>query len=187
MSKWYSLDNAAKIFPPSKSKKDPKIFRFSVTLFDEVKVDVLNKALNETLDEYPIFKSSLRKGIFWYYLEEVEKVYEVKKEDKWPCSKISNNNLFEVSVYKNRINLEVDHALTDGTGTLTFLKSLVANYLNNLYNIKNNEVINEGSIKEIKEDAFKKYKDSNFKKVIKSKKAYRIKDEKYIDDRLKVI
>ena len=160
MSKWYSLENAAKIFPPSKSKKDPKIFRFSVTLFDEVKVDVLNKALNETLDEYPIFKSSLRKGIFWYYLEEVEKAYEVKKEDKWPCSKISNNNLFEVSVYKNRINLEVDHALTDGTGTLTFLKSLVANYLNNL---------------------------CNFKKVIKSKKAYRIKDEKYIDDRLKVI
>ena len=51
-------------------------------------------------------------------------------EDKSPCSKISNNNLFEVSVYKNRINLEVDHALTDGTGTLTFLKSLVANYLN---------------------------------------------------------
>ena len=132
MSKWYSLDNAAKIFPPSKSKKDPKIFRFSVTLFDEVKVDVLNKALNETLDEYPIFKSSLRKGIFWYYLEEENKVYEVKKEDKCPCSKISNNNLFEVSVYKNRINLEVDHALTDGTGTLTFLKSLVANYLNNL-------------------------------------------------------
>lgn len=100
MSKWYSLDNAAKIFPPSKSKKDPKIFRFSVTLFDEVKVDVLNKALNETLDEYPIFKSSLRKGIFWYYLEEENKVYEVKKEDKCPCSKISNNNLFEVSVYK---------------------------------------------------------------------------------------
>ena len=142
MSKWYSLDNAAKIFPPSKSKKDPKIFRFSVTLFDEVKIDVLNKALNETLEEYPIFKSSLKKGIFWYYLEEVNKVYEVKNEDKCPCSKINNNNLFEVSVYKNRINLEVDHALTDGTGTLTFLKSLVANYLNNLYNIKNNEVIN---------------------------------------------
>ena len=45
LSKWYRLDNAAKIFPPSKSKKDPKIFRFSVTLFDEVKIDVLNKAL----------------------------------------------------------------------------------------------------------------------------------------------
>ena len=187
LSKWYRLDNAAKIFPPSKSKKDPKIFRFSVTLYEEVKVDVLNKALKETLEEYPIFKSILKKGIFWYYLEEVDKKYEVKMEDKSPCSKISHNNLFEVSVYKNRINLEVDHALTDGTGTLTFLKSLVANYLNKLYNIKNNEVINEGSIKEIKEDAFKKYKDSNFKKVLKSKKAYRIKDEKYIDNRLKVI
>lgn len=72
LSKWYRLDNAAKIFPPSKSKKDPKIFRFSVTLFDEVKIDVLNKALNETLEEYPFLKSSLKKGIFWYYLEEVK-------------------------------------------------------------------------------------------------------------------
>jgi len=187
LSKWYRLDNAAKIFPPSRSKNDYKVFRFSVTLLEPVKVDILNKALDETLEEYPIFKSSLKKGIFWYYLEEVNKNYEVKMEDKSPCSKISNNNLFEVSVYKNRINLEVDHALTDGTGTLTFLKSLVANYLNSLYNIKNNEVINEGSIKEIKEDAFKKYKDSNFKKVLKSKRAYRIKDEKYIDNRLKVI
>ena len=62
MSKWYSLDNAAKIFPPSKSKKDPKIFRFSVTLFDEVKVDVLNKALNETLDDGTILTEEFMKS-----------------------------------------------------------------------------------------------------------------------------
>ena len=103
LSKWYRLDNAAKIFPPSRSKNDYKVFRFSVTLLEPVKVDILNKALDETLEEYPIFKSSLKKGIFWYYLEEVNKNYEVKMEDKSPCSKISNNNLFEVSVYKNRI------------------------------------------------------------------------------------
>ena len=36
MSKWYRLDNAAKIFPPSKSKKDPKIFRFSVCLKENI-------------------------------------------------------------------------------------------------------------------------------------------------------
>ena len=79
MSKWYRLDNAAKIFPPSRSKNDYKVFRFSATLLEPVKVDILNKALDETLEEYPIFKSSLKKGIFWYYLEEVNKNYEVDK------------------------------------------------------------------------------------------------------------
>ena len=75
-------------------------------MLEPVKVDIFkNNALDETLEEYPIFKSSLKKGIFWYYLEEVNKNYEVKMEDKSPCSKISNN-YFEVSVYKNRINLK---------------------------------------------------------------------------------
>lgn len=187
MGRWYRLDNAAKIFPPSKSKKDPKIFRFSVTLYEDINEEILNKSLNETLEEYPIFKSCLKKGIFWYYLEEVNKDFMVNKEIASPCSKISNNNLFEVTYFKNRINLEVDHALTDGTGTLTFLKSLVANYLNILYNIKNNEVINKGSIKEIKEDAFKKYKEDKYKPILKNKVAFKINDEKYIDNRLKVI
>lgn len=187
MSRWYRLDNAAKIFPPSKSKRDPKIFRFSVTLYEEINEEILTKSLNETLEEYPIFKSSLKKGIFWYYLEETNKIFTVNKETFSPCSKIKNNNLFEVTYFKNRINLEVDHALTDGTGTLTFLKSLVANYLNILHNIKNNEVINKGSIKEIKEDAFKKYKEDKYKIISKNKVAYKINDEKYIDNRLKVI
>lgn len=61
LSKWYRLDNAAKIFPPSRSKNDYKVFRFSVTLLEPVKVDILNKALDETLEEYPIFKSSLKR------------------------------------------------------------------------------------------------------------------------------
>ena len=80
LSKWYRLDNAAKIFPPSRSKNDYKVFRFSVTLLEPVKVDILNKALDEILEEYPIFKSSLKKGIFWYYLENSNKIVEVKKE-----------------------------------------------------------------------------------------------------------
>lgn len=37
--------------------------------------------------------------------------------------------LFQVVYYKNRINFEVFHALTDGTGAIQFLKELVKNYL----------------------------------------------------------
>ena len=34
-----------------------------------------------------------------------------------------------MSYYKNRINFEVYHALTDGTGAMNFLSELVQNYL----------------------------------------------------------
>lgn len=34
--KWSRLDNAAKIFPSTSSKKDPKVFRFSCELTEPV-------------------------------------------------------------------------------------------------------------------------------------------------------
>ena len=126
MSKWYRLDNAAKIFPPSKNKYDSKIFRFSVSLKEEIDKNILEQALIKTLEEYPIFKSILKRGLFWYYLEESDINVSVEEEHIRPCSEFTSNALFQVTYYKKRINLEVNHALTDGTGTLMFLKSLVA-------------------------------------------------------------
>ena len=54
--KWYKLDNAAKIFPPTTTFYDAKIFRFSVLLKDMVNPKSLNTALNKTLEDFPIFK-----------------------------------------------------------------------------------------------------------------------------------
>ncbi len=188
MSKWYRLDNAAKIFPPSKNKYDAKIFRFSVSLKENIDKNILESALKITLEEYPIFKSILKKGFFWYYLEEANIKPVVVEEHLRPCSAFDNGNLFQVTYYKKRINLEVNHALTDGTGTLTFLKSLTANYINIKYKIKNKEVINTASAKESSNDSFKKFKTGKVKKVVGSNKlAYQIKDEKFAENNLKII
>ncbi len=188
LSKWYRLDNAAKIFPPSKDKYDAKIFRFSVSLKENIDADILKRALDKTLAEFPIFKSVLKRGFFWYYLEETNIKADVKEESIRPCSDFSTSALFQVTYYKKRINLEVDHALTDGTGTLMFLKSLVAYYLDLKYDIKNKEIINTASTKESSGDSFYKYKTGKLRKFISNKKqAYQIKDEKYAENRLKII
>lgn len=188
LSKWYRLDNAAKIFPPSKNKYDAKIFRFSVSLKENIDKNTLESALKITLEEYPIFKSILKKGFFWYYLEEANIKPIVVEEHLRPCSAFDNGNLFQVTYYKKRINLEVNHALTDGTGTLTFLKSLTVNYINIKYKIKNKEVINTASAKESSNDSFKKFKTGKVKKVVGSNKlAYQIKDEKFAENNLKII
>ena len=42
---WNRLDNAAKIFPPTTTRRDPKVFRFSCRFTEEVDPEVLQKAL----------------------------------------------------------------------------------------------------------------------------------------------
>lgn len=186
--KWYRLDNAAKIFPPNISKRDPKVFRFACELYDDVDKIVLQNALNKSLEEYPVFLSSLKRGLFWYYLETSSVTPIVTEEKNVVCDAIDKDLLFRVSYYRKRINLEVNHALTDGTGTLEFLKSLVSNYLIEKHNIKTKIILDTNSISEKETDSFDKYYDKNNKiKFSKSVRAYNLKGERYPENRLKII
>ena len=131
--RWRSLDNAAKIFPATSGKKDSRVFRFACELYDPVDPPLLQQALVLTLDRFPMFRSVIRKGIFWYYFEDSDLEPIVREEYRLPCShlyiKDKKTLLFEVTYYKKRINFEVFHALTDGTGAMHFLKHLVCQYL----------------------------------------------------------
>ena len=130
---WRRLDNAAKLFPAASSKRDTRVFRFYCELKEDIQQEILQKAVDRTLEKYPIFLSVLRKGLFWHYLEQSNKRPVVREEYKEPCSSLyipdKKRLLFQVSYYKNRINFEVYHALTDGTGAMNFLSELVQNYL----------------------------------------------------------
>lgn len=190
--RWFKLDNAAKIFPPSSSKRDPKVFRFTCVLKDDINKDILQEATNEALEYFPNFSSILKQGFFWHYLETSNKKPIVKEERKEICSPLYRKNkkklLFRVNYYKNRINLEVYHALSDGTGALEFLKMIVNIYLNKKYNL--GELINldyDASLEEKNADSFNKYyKSANLKNEV-DEKAYKIKGEKFDDYRFKVI
>ena len=185
--KWYRLDNSGKIFPPIMNSYDTCVFRISCTLKEDVNKDILQEALNKTLIDFPVFNSILRKGFFWYYIEEVENTKKVEEEHKAPCDNIYGI-LYRVTYYKKRINLEVNHALTDASGATVFLKCIVANYLKIKYGIENAEEIDNSSAYEKSEDAFKKYY-KNFKKHKTSSKikGYKIKGLEYDDYRLKII
>ena len=173
--RWYKLDNAAKIFPPTTDQYDSKTFRFSVSLSEDVEEKYLLEALTETLKDYPIFHSTLRKGFFWYYLEESEAKPRVKKEERIPCENMYGL-LYRVTYYKKRINLEVSHALTDATGAVEFLKFLTANYLKIKYNLKDIPVMNTASTAEKSDDSFEKYyKRARIHKKKIEKQSYKIK------------
>lgn len=130
---WTKLDNAGKIFPPTTTKRDTKVFRISCELYEDIDPEILQQATKKTLKAYPLFQSVLKKGMFWYYLESTEIEPIVQQEYKQPCAPLYIQNkkslLFEVTYYQNRINLEVYHAISDGTGAAEFFKTIVTHYL----------------------------------------------------------
>lgn len=136
---WVRLDNAAKIYPAARRKNWINIFRQSVTLFEEVDKEVLSSALEVVIKRFPSIAARLRKGVFWYYLEQVTSAPDIIDEYSYPLVFMSKKEVrkcaFRVIVYKNRIAVEFFHSLTDGTGALIFLKNLVAEYLEQKHNI----------------------------------------------------
>ena len=163
---WVRLDNAAKIYPAARRKNRSSVFRHSVTLFDEVDKGVLKSALDITVKRFPSIAARLRKGLFWYYLQQVETAPEIREEYSYPLTYMSKSEMrkcaFRVIVFHNRIAVEFFHSLTDGSGALIFLKSLVAEYIEQKYNISipfEKGVLDRKAIplEEEMEDCFPKY------------------------------
>ena len=192
---WKQLDNAAKIFPTNSNKYDTKVFRFSCRLRENIQPAILQRALDKTMHAFPLYNSIIRKGLFWYYFESSNIKPIVKEENHSPCGQIYDENikglLFEVTYYKRRINLEIHHALTDGVGSLQFLRTLVLNYLVMVHEKlqdKNISIDYDASLAEREADGFSKYSSKGKGDKIPSVgKAYKFKGERIDEDFLQVI
>ena len=137
---WLKLDNAAKIYPASRRKNWTNVFRLSATLKDEIDKAVVSSALKVTLERFPSFNVRLRKGLFWYYLQQLDKEPQIKSEASYPLTWMSSGELrscaFRVIVHDKRIAFEFFHSITDGTGAMTFFKSFLAEYIEQKYGEK---------------------------------------------------
>ncbi len=128
---WFRLDNAAKIYPAARSAKWNAVFRMAAVLKREVNPELLQQALEDIIDRYPSFRVTLKKGFFWYYFQYLTELPSVSEESAFPCSMMpitGKDYMFRVLYHGNRIAVEVFHSITDGTGCLSFLKTLVFRY-----------------------------------------------------------
>lgn len=159
---WIRLDNASNIFLAAQNEIDTKVFRMTIEFTETIEPTLLQHALNNIYEEYPLFHNVLRRGVFWYYLEESDVNPRVQQEEDTPMTAIyetgQKNFLFRVLYNKNRVHLEVFHALTDGTGALWFFEDLLTEYVRLRY-----ETQDEGLYSITKrekadlEDSFKRY------------------------------
>ena len=137
--RWMRLDNAAKIYPAAKRRNWNNFFRLSATLTEPVDTAVLRSALDVTARRFPSMAVRLRRGVFWYYLEQIPQAPAIQPEKSCPLAHAPFDQVrrcaLRVLVYHDRIAVEFFHAITDGTGGTIFLKTLLAEYLCQKYGI----------------------------------------------------
>lgn len=130
---WYRLDNAAKIYPPISSSRRGSMFSLIAKMKEPVDKDFLNEAVNVILKRFPTIDVKLKRGIFWYYLEENTKPFYVTEAKpfflKFIEDEQNNDFLFRVNYNGNNIILTMFHCLTDGTGALNIFKAIIYEYL----------------------------------------------------------
>lgn len=181
---WYKLDLSAIVYPTLQRRDFSSVYRLSVVLKEEIKPDILQKALDLTLPRFPTYKAAIRKGLFWRYLEPNDRPGPFVREDvKNPCQpmhfKADNRYLVRVYYFRNRISLEAHHSLGDGTGGMCVLQTLTATYLRLL---GHTEIENGGFVLDINqapaegelEDAYMRYANAKVCPPRLQEKAYRV-------------
>lgn len=129
---WMRLDNAAKIYPAITGSELTGVFRITVSLTSPVNLPALLKATEDTSKLFPFFSVELCKGFFWYYLEYNGMPPRVLPDSGPRCQPfprtMKGELVYRILVRNNTISVEFFHILTDGSGAIFFLKTLLNNY-----------------------------------------------------------
>lgn len=180
---WYKLDLSANVYPTLQRKDFSSVYRISVTLKEEIQPQLLQQAVDMTLPRFPTFKVSMRRGLFWRYLEPNHRPGPFVQADiENPCMpmrfRANHRYLIRFFYYRNKISLEVFHSLSDGNGALYLLRTVTAVYLRLLgHEIPNGMGvldIEEEPTKAELEDSYMKYASSKIRPPRSQGRAYRV-------------
>lgn len=147
----YPLDNSAIIHLAAMTKEWTNTFRLSVTLSEPADADLLQQALDAVAPRFPTIVAGICKNGNHFDVIPVEKTPLL-----WPdWQYLAPMDMDEISVcamrvlYKEcQIAVEIFHALTDGSGGLIFLKTLIAVYLCKKYGV-DSKAIDDAQILEL--------------------------------------
>ncbi len=180
-TEWYRLDNAAVVYSAIQKERYSAVYRFSAVMDQPVDPETLQRAVDKTMPRFPGFRVRIKPGIFWYYSEFNDAPGPfVQKDISNPCQPIRFDQedgwLVRFFYYERRISLEVFHAISDGGGAMTLLRTLLAVYLRELgYQIPNTcgvLDVDQPPRPEELEDAYARYATVKARSFTTLKKAY---------------
>ncbi|MDO4291847.1 MAG: alcohol acetyltransferase [Eubacteriales bacterium] len=180
---WYRLDLSATVYPTLQRRDFSSVYRLSVLLTQDVRPDLLQQAVDIAMKRFPTYKSAMRKGLFWRYLEPNSRPGPFVRPDVrnfcMPMSFKGNNRyLVRFYWYGRRISLEAHHSLGDGTGGMYLLQTVTAVYLR----LCGHPIPNEGFVLDVDaapdpeelEDAYMRYANAQVRPARPSEKTYRV-------------
>lgn len=176
---WYSLDNAAKIFPAIVSDEVPVVFRLTAVMKEAVKIQPFRKAVLQAEKRFPYFKVQLKEGFFWYYLEQLPGQFPIEPDFERMCRRFSRGELLiRILIRQQHISIEFSHILTDGGGGIEFFKCILIEYAkacgvsvpDDYYYMKPDSPL---SVEEY-EDAYKRYFREEIPPMVKRSKAFHL-------------
>ena len=160
---WYKIDNVAKVFLATVDKRDTRAMRVTCTLKEEVDPELLKQAVLSAIEDRPQMQVRIRRGLFWHYMEDTSILPTVREEDDRICPLLytpSKTMLhYQVTYFGRRINLDIFHVLTDGTGAMEFLNIIVLDYLRLKYPGKFTDItVHSGaSDGELNQDSYRQF------------------------------
>lgn len=129
------LDTAAKLYAYTKTKDKNQTYRISAHLREKIQPELLEQAINLCQNRFPSFFVRLENGYAWKkFRTRICSGKKILVEDKRCCEPIDVENgnapLFRILYSSHCVSLEIFHAVADGHGAMTFLKTLLAVYFN---------------------------------------------------------
>lgn len=184
---WYKLDLSAIVYPTLQRKDFSSVYRLSIVLKEPIQPDILQQAVDIAMTRFPTYKTAIRKGLFWRYLEPNTRPGPFVQPDiKNPCMpmpfKAGNRYLMRIYYHDCRISLEAHHCLGDGSGGMCVLQTITAQYLRLLghhistgyFVLDINEKPDPGEL----EDAYMRYANAKVRPARPGEKTYRLRGTK---------
>lgn len=135
----FAIDNSAILYLALIRKHHTNIFRFTMTLTEEVDPDLLQTAVNRVYRRFPTIFAGFRPGFFQYSQVPAKTAPQVLPDPglliNMTRAEISRC-AYRVYYHDKDIIIEGFHALTDGYGMVASFSTLAAEYLHLRYGIQ---------------------------------------------------
>lgn len=126
----------SRLFQASREKSN--VIRMEIQLCDPIDGAALRRAVDTTIKRYPYFAVMLQKEENTFYFRENERSVTVSNSEQGVSlnSDASGYHLLAFAWQMNTIYVDVFHALTDGTGMMEMIRTLLYYYCTDHYEVE---------------------------------------------------
>ncbi|MBQ6430551.1 MAG: hypothetical protein IJJ99_01550 [Oscillospiraceae bacterium] len=102
-----------------------------VSLSEAIRGDLLQQAVDKTLQRLPYYRSTFvrKKGLYYYADNDLPFLVAESKEPRVIGGEITNYHMLDVTYWENRISFAMFHGLCDGLGLNRFIEAVLYHYV----------------------------------------------------------